>query len=133
MNGVSKGNIGRTLTICAALLVAVIAASAENRPPRLDAKAASAPAKNHTLSVNITPNGNVPAHATCTWTATVSGGVAPYHYAWTANNTPVGSDQPNLGSANNGSPFRILVEVSDQNNNMAEDSIIMTIGGTFCW
>ena len=133
MNGVSKGSIGRTLSICAALLVAVIAASAENRPARLDAKAASTPAKHHTLSVNITPNGSVPAHATCHWTATVSGGVAPYHYAWTANNTPVGSDLPNLTYTNNGGPFRILVDVTDQNGDFAEDSNIMTIGGTFCW
>jgi hypothetical protein len=132
MNGVSKGNTGRTLSICAALLVAVIAASAENRPARVDAKAASTPAKNHTLSVDITPNGSVPAHATCHWTAAVSGGVAPYHYAWTANNTPVGSDLPNLSYTNNGGPFRILVDVTDQNGDMGEDSNIMTIYGTFC-
>lgn len=133
MNGVSKGNTARTLSICAALLVAVIAARAESRPARLDAKPASAFAKHHTLSVNITPNGSVPAHATCTWTAAVSGGTPPYHYAWTANNSPVGFDSPNLSYQNNGSAFRILVDVTDSNNDMGEDSNIMTIGGTFCW
>jgi hypothetical protein len=133
MNGVSKGNARRTLSICAVLLVAAIAAGAENRPARLDAKAASKPARKHTLSVDISPNGSVPAHATCHWTATVSGGVSPYHYAWTANNTPVGSDLPNLTYTNNGGPFRILVDVTDSNGGFAEDSNIMTIGGTFCW
>jgi hypothetical protein len=40
---------------------------------------------------------------------------------------------PNLTYQNNGGPFRILVDVTDQNGDMGEDSNIMTIGGTFCW
>jgi Flp pilus assembly protein TadG len=133
MNGVSRGNTGRRLSICATLLVAVIAASAENQPAGPDAKAASTPAKNlTTMSVNITPNGSVPAHATCTWTATVSGGVSPYHYAWTVNNASVGFDSQFLQYTNTGSPFRVLVNVTDQNGDFASDSNIMTIGGTFC-
>lgn len=85
-----------------------------------------------TLSVSITPNGSVPSHASCVFTANVSGGTPTYHYSWTVNNSPVGSDAQAISYTNNGSAFRIAVTVTDGNSDQASDSNIMSIGGSTC-
>src|SRR3954468_7452225 len=121
----------RRLRVCAALVVAAVATSAaRNQPPRPDARVSSAPVLSvRTLSVSITPNGAVPSHTQCTWTATVSGGVAPYHYAWTVNNVAAGTDSQFLQYTNNGNPFRVFVTVTDANSAQAIDSNVMSVGG----
>jgi hypothetical protein len=88
----------------------------------------------HTLTfpVSITPNGNVPLHVACTYTANVSGGTAPYHYAWKVQNVAYGSDSPTISYSSNGGGFHVEVNVTDANNDTGYDSNIMTTGGSSC-
>lgn len=85
-----------------------------------------------TFTVSITPTHSVPAHTTCTWTANVSGGTAPYSYAWEINNSPIGSDSPTLSYTTGTMGFRIFVIVTDATSAQATDSKIITIGGSSC-
>lgn len=123
-------NVARRLGVGAALLGAMIAVSAaRNQSPGAGLEHIRNIA---TLAVAVTPNGAVPSYVQCTWTATVTGGVAPYHYAWTVNNVPMGSDSPYLQYTNNGSAFRVLVTVTDQNAEQAWDSNVMSVWGSSC-
>ena len=126
------GNVARNWAICAVLVAATLAVAGTTNPASLQARAVSPASKDaRTLSVSITPNGSVPSHATCHWTASVSGGSGNYHYAWAVNNSPIGSDFYSVAYANNGSSFRIEVTVTDGNTgDQGYDSNIMTIGGT---
>ena len=83
-----------------------------------------------TFSVSITPNGSVPSHQSCHFTANLGGGTAPFHYAWAVNNSPVGDDNQVIVYTNNGSAFRIDVHVTDNNGDTGYDSNIMGIGGS---
>ena len=127
------GNVGRRWTISAFLLAAAVAVSGTMNRASLYARAVSAPSHvAGTLSVSITPNGSVPSHATCIFTANVSGGSSPYHFAWSVNNSPIGSDSQTVSYTNNGSSFRIDVQVTDNLGDQGYDSNIMSIGGTNC-
>jgi hypothetical protein len=124
-------NTTRTWRICAVLLAVAIATSAATQPASHNVKAASiSPSAVATLTVLITPPDPVPAHMLCHWTATPSGGTSPYHYAWTVNNSAVGTDAPALAYTNNGSGFRLQVVVTDATSAQAFDSKIITMGGT---
>lgn len=126
-------NTTRTWRICAVLFAAAIATGAATYPVGPKVKATSLSHTDvTTLTVAITPTHQVPAHVQCTWTATPSGGTAPYHYAWTANNSAVGTDSPTLAYTNGGGPFRLMVTVTDATTAQAFDSKIITIGGSTC-
>jgi hypothetical protein len=128
--GFSMNNVARRWSACVALSLAAVGVSAARNQ---DVKAVSEQARHvGSLFVSITPNGSVQSHATCTWTANVTGGVAPYHYAWTINNVPAGFDSQFLQYTNNGSAFRVLVTVTDDASAQAWDSNVMSVGGTSC-
>jgi hypothetical protein len=124
----------RKWIVGAFLVATVLVVGATSASGSLRTPSAHRPTRHsHTLTVNITPNGQVPAHWTCHWNASVSGGSGNYSYAWRANNSPVGFDSPVLTYTNNGSPFRIDVTVTDNStSDQGADSNIMSIGGTFC-
>lgn len=126
-------NVGRKWTIGAFVLAATIAASAADKPASVYTRGESSPAtKLGTLSVLITPAGPVPLHATCTFTANVSGAVGVIHYSWAVNNSPIGFDYFQLSYQNNG-PFRIQVFITDDANGaQANDSKIISTGGSSC-
>ena len=85
-----------------------------------------------TFPVSITPNGSVPLHVSCTFTANVSGGTPPYHYAWKVQNVAYGSDSPTISYSSNGGGFHVEVNVTDANSDTGYDSNIMTTGGSRC-
>jgi hypothetical protein len=115
--------------ICAAVFVIAIAASCtENQPVSPAVKVATPPAK--VVTSLISGPWNAPLFSTCHWSASTSGGVSPYHYAWTVNNSPVGTDSPNLSYTNTVGAFRLLVTVTDQNGDMGSDSKIISNGST---
>jgi len=126
------GKASRNWMISAVLLAAAVAVSGSASPASVRTRTVSNGSMgSHTLSVSITPNGSVPAHSPCHFTATVSGGSGSYHYAWAVNNSPVGGDFSVIVYTNNGSPFRIDVNVTDANTaDTGSDSNIMTIGGS---
>jgi len=127
--GASMNNIARRWAIGATLLAATMAASpAENQPASPDVRPVSTRVSDKvSFSVNITPASPVPPNVTCTWTANVSEGTSPYHYAWAVNNSPVGYDSQYLSYTNNGGAFRIQVFVTDATSAQTNDSKIMTI------
>ena len=126
------GKASRNWMISAVLLTAAVTVSGSANPASVQARTVSnGSIGSHTLSVSITPNGAVPAHSSCHFTATVSGGSGSYHYAWAVNNSPVGSDFSVIVYTNNGSPFRIDVNVTDANTgDTGYDSNVMSIGGS---
>ena len=126
------GKASRNWMISAVLLAAAVTVSGSASPASAHARPVSNRSiGSHTLSVSITPNGSVPAHGSCHFTATVSGGSGSYHYAWAVNNSPVGDDFSVILYTNNGSAFRIDVHVTDANTgDTGYDSNIMGIGGS---
>lgn len=121
--------VGRNWMVCALVLAGAFAASGAAKA----GQAAFAGLTDHSsFTVAITPTHSVPAHTTCTWTANVSGGTAPYSYAWEVNNSPVGFDYPSLSYTTGGSGFRIFVTVTDATSAQAVDSKIITVGGSSC-
>lgn len=125
------GNVGRKWAVCALLLAGAVTATGATKAARLRPRAVSTQSvQTRTFFVSITPNGAVPSHASCIFTANVSGGTAPYHYAWAVNNSPIGSDAQAVSYTNNGTGFRIDVNVTDNTGDTGYDSNIMTIGGS---
>lgn len=126
------GKASRNWMISAVLLAAAVTVSGSASPASAHTRTVSKGSLgSHALSVSITPNGSVPAHAACHFTATVSGGSGSYHYAWAVNNSSVGGDASVIVYTNSGSPFRIDVNVTDANtSDTGSDSNIMTIGGS---
>lgn len=127
-------NVTRKWRIWGTLIVATVVASCGQNPSGPDASSLSVRANIlDSFSVLITPTHSVPPHVQCHWNATVTGGVSPYHYAWTANNVPVGGDSPNLAFTNNGSSFRVLVTVTDATSAQTWDSKVITVAvGATC-
>ncbi len=127
-------NIPRRSRIGAALIVAAIAASCvDSQPASPDVRGASPRFGTLTaLSVLITPANAVPANTYCTFTANVSGGTAPYHYQWKVNNSNVGFDSQWLSYFTGTSGFRIQVFVTDAASGSANDSKIISVGGSSC-
>jgi|SRR5947207_2026500 len=125
-------NVARKWTICALLLAAAISVSGADKPASLRASGVSTRIREAaTLSVAITPAGPIPTNVYCTFTANVSGGVPGYHYAWYVNNSPIGTDSQYLSYLNHG-PFRIQVFVTDADGTQANDSKIISTGGSSC-
>jgi len=120
-------NSGKKLTIVAGLLVSAIAASGASTLRAYHSHGVARLTETRTIAVNIQPAHSVPPNTYCTFTANVSGGVAPYHYAWYANNSPVGFDSPQLSYLTGTSGFRLQAFVTDANNDQGNDSKIITI------
>jgi len=51
----------------------------------------------------------------CSWSASVSGGAAPYTYLWMVNGSFMEETSASLSYWNNGSPFTISVIATDEN------------------
>jgi hypothetical protein len=84
------------------------------------------------LSVAIDGPNRVPARRSCTWTASASGGTAPYAYAWTVNGNPAGDDSDTLTITTPSSAFTIGVSATDANSLHATSSLSVSIGGISC-
>ena len=125
------GNAGRKWAISALVLLGAAATTGAAKQIALKPVTDSA-YRRATFTVAITPTHAVPAHTTCTWTANVSGGTAPYSYAWQINNSPIGFDSPTLSYTTGSSGFRIFVTVTDATSAQAVDSKIITLGGSSC-
>lgn len=59
----------------------------------------------------------------CTWWATVGGGVPPYSYSWNKGGTNQWLDWTAVGT----SPFTLIVTVTDANNEVAQQSVNVTV------
>ena len=127
-------NATRKWRIWVTVAIAAVAASCGRDPSSPDARSLSMRANIlDSFSVLITPTHSVPPRVQCHWTATVTGGVSPYHYAWTANNIPVGLDSPNLAFTNNGGSFHLVVTVTDATTAQTFDSKVITVfSGATC-
>lgn len=126
------GSIARKWRTYVFLLGGAFTVSLTSTPANLQARTLRGHAtRSATLTVSISPNGSVPSHTPCHFTASVSGGSGNYHYAWTVNNSAIGSDSQTVVYTNSGSSFRIDVTVTDGNTgDQGYDSNIMSIGGT---
>jgi hypothetical protein len=125
--------VGRSWAIYLTVLAAIAVASQVTKAANPHARGIAARASHSiTFPVSITPNGSVPLHVSCTYTANVSGGTAPYHYAWKVQNVTYGSDSPTISYSSNGGSFHVEVSVTDANSDTGYDSNIMNTGGSSC-
>ncbi len=85
------------------------------------------------LSVSITGPSKVKPSATCLWTATPTGGAAPYTYAWYVNSVPVSNGSPypqELIYQNGGTGFTISVHVTDSQGSSGDQAKSVTVSAT---
>jgi subtilisin family serine protease len=94
---------------------------------KLDAGRALTP--NPTVSIGGSPS--VKPNVLCGWTASVSGGLPPYHFNWTVNGTQlVGQYLSSMTYTNTGSNFTIGVTVSDAVGGTASSTRNITVSPT---
>ena len=84
-------------------------------------------------SVVILGNSEIEANLSCQWGAIVSGGTAPFSYAWKVDGAPVGDNSDLLTYTNTGSAFTIEVVVTDADSRTASNSLsVAIVSGAFC-
>lgn len=66
----------------------------------------------------------------CTWNATLTGGVPPYHYSWTVDGNAVGSDQGYWSGPLTKGGHLLRVNITDSGNQAAEASMGITVDAT---
>lgn len=85
------------------------------------------------LSAGINGPNSVKPSATCLWTASASGGLAPYSYVWMVNDVPVDNGSPypeELIYKNSGSGFTVSVNVFDGVGASASRSKSVTVSAS---
>jgi hypothetical protein len=83
--------------------------------------------------VSIGDASEIGAYVGCNWGASVSGGVAPYSYAWMINGSPYGNDSNILAYTNTGSGFTIGLVVTDSQGRTGSTSLgVSIVSGMAC-
>jgi hypothetical protein len=80
------------------------------------------------LAVSIVTSPSNPTDNTpVTAVATVTGGIAPYHYAWTVDGTAVGTDSPTFTQSMAVGSHTIALTVTDSTSTAANASVSVTV------
>ena len=87
----------------------------------------------NTPSVSIVGQSSVHPSISCTWSAVASGGSGSYSYSWFKNGSDLNEHTENLTTNNSGSPFTLVVSVSDGTPPAVADTLQVGIqSGAWC-
>jgi pimeloyl-ACP methyl ester carboxylesterase len=81
-------------------------------------------------NVSIGGPGVVRGGSVCTWTATVTGGTAPYSYRWTKNGVAVGDDLSSLTLSTPTSQFTLALTVTDSHSSSKAGSRTVSVSSS---